>query len=63
MSSKFPCEPANPIAASFPTGKGFHVKVDLATSRVARGNIIAAQKRELARLQQALESGEIGSAQ
>jgi LDH2 family malate/lactate/ureidoglycolate dehydrogenase len=35
----------NPIAASFPTGKGFHVKVDLATSLVARGNIIAAQKR------------------
>jgi LDH2 family malate/lactate/ureidoglycolate dehydrogenase len=34
----------NPIAASFPTGKGFHVKVDLATSLVARGNIIAAQK-------------------
>jgi LDH2 family malate/lactate/ureidoglycolate dehydrogenase len=36
----------NPIAASFPTGKGFHVKVDLATSIVARGNIIAAQKRK-----------------
>ncbi len=35
----------NPIAASFPTGKGFHVKIDLATSLVARGNIIAAQKR------------------
>jgi LDH2 family malate/lactate/ureidoglycolate dehydrogenase len=35
----------NPIAASFPTGKGWHVKVDLATSVVARGNIIAAQKR------------------
>jgi LDH2 family malate/lactate/ureidoglycolate dehydrogenase len=35
----------NPIAASFPTGKGFHVKVDLATSLVARGNIIAAAKR------------------
>ena len=35
----------NPIAASFPTGKGFHVKVDLATSVVARGNIIAAQKK------------------
>src|SRR4030095_12472629 len=35
----------NPIAASFPTGKGFHVKVDLATSLVARGNIIAAQKK------------------
>jgi LDH2 family malate/lactate/ureidoglycolate dehydrogenase len=36
----------NPIAASFPTGKGFTVKIDLATSTVARGNIIAAQKRE-----------------
>lgn len=35
----------NPIAASFPTSKGFHIKVDLATSIVARGNIIAAQKK------------------
>jgi LDH2 family malate/lactate/ureidoglycolate dehydrogenase len=35
----------NPIAATFPTGKGFAVKIDLATSTVARGNIIAAQKR------------------
>lgn len=35
----------NPIAASFPTGKGYPVKIDLATSIVARGNIIAAQKR------------------
>ena len=35
----------NPIAASFPTGTGSRVKVDLATSIVARGNIIAAQKR------------------
>ncbi len=35
----------NPIAASFPTGKSFHVKIDLATSIVARGNIIAAQKK------------------
>jgi len=35
----------NPIAASFPTGKGFPVKIDMATSIVARGNIIAAQKR------------------
>jgi LDH2 family malate/lactate/ureidoglycolate dehydrogenase len=34
----------NPIAASFPTGKGFPVKIDLATSTVARGNIIAAEK-------------------
>jgi LDH2 family malate/lactate/ureidoglycolate dehydrogenase len=36
----------NPIAASFPTGKGFHVKVDLSTSIVARGKIIAAQKQK-----------------
>lgn len=35
----------NPIAASFPTGKGFPVKIDLATSTIARGNIIAAQKK------------------
>jgi LDH2 family malate/lactate/ureidoglycolate dehydrogenase len=35
----------NPIAASFPTGKGFNVKIDLATSIVARGNIIAASKK------------------
>ena len=34
----------NPIAASFPTGKGFSAKIDLATSIVARGNVIAAQK-------------------
>jgi LDH2 family malate/lactate/ureidoglycolate dehydrogenase len=34
----------NPIATSFPTGKGFPIKIDLATSIVARGNIIAAQK-------------------
>jgi LDH2 family malate/lactate/ureidoglycolate dehydrogenase len=38
----------NPIAASFPTGKSFHVKIDLATSIVARGNIIAAQKKNQA---------------
>jgi LDH2 family malate/lactate/ureidoglycolate dehydrogenase len=37
----------NPIAASFPTGKGFTVKIDLATSTVARGNIIAAQKKQM----------------
>jgi LDH2 family malate/lactate/ureidoglycolate dehydrogenase len=36
----------NPIAASFPTGRGFPVKVDLATSVVARGNIIAANKEQ-----------------
>lgn len=35
----------NPIAASFPTGKGFPVKIDLATSTIARGNIITAQKK------------------
>lgn len=35
----------NPLATSFPTGKSFPVKVDLATAIVARGNIIAAQKR------------------
>jgi LDH2 family malate/lactate/ureidoglycolate dehydrogenase len=38
----------NPIAASFPTGRGFPVKIDLATSTVARGNIIAAQKKGVA---------------
>ncbi len=36
----------NPIAASFPTGKGFNVKIDLSTSTIARGNIIAAQKKK-----------------
>ena len=35
----------NPIATSFPTGKGFHIKIDLATAIIARGNIIAAQKK------------------
>lgn len=34
----------NPLACSFPTGKGYPVKIDLATSLVARGNIIHAQK-------------------
>jgi LDH2 family malate/lactate/ureidoglycolate dehydrogenase len=38
----------NPIAASFPTGTEAPVKVDLATSIVARGNIIAANKRNAA---------------
>lgn len=38
----------NPIAASFPTGKGFTVKIDLSTSTIARGNIIAAQKKNAA---------------
>jgi len=36
----------NPIAASFPTGKWFNVKIDLSTSTIARGNIIAAQKKK-----------------
>lgn len=35
----------NPIAASFPTGKGFPIRIDLSTSVVARGNIIAAAKK------------------
>jgi len=35
----------NPIAASFPTGKGFAIKIDLSTSAIARGNIIAAAKK------------------
>ena len=36
----------NPIAASFPRENGPTVKVDLATSIVARGNIIAANKKK-----------------
>jgi LDH2 family malate/lactate/ureidoglycolate dehydrogenase len=51
MSPEGGCEAyfgTNPIAASFPTGKGFHVKIDLATSIIARGNIIAAQKSQKA---------------
>lgn len=47
MSPEGGCEAyfgTNPIAASFPTDRGFPVKVDLATSIVARGNIIAADK-------------------
>lgn len=35
----------NPIACSFPTGKGFPIKIDLATSKIARGNILAAEKK------------------
>lgn len=34
----------NPIGAAFPTGKGYPLSIDLATSIVARGNIIAANK-------------------
>ena len=48
MSPEGACQPyfgTNPLAASFPTGKGWPVKIDLATSITARGNIIAAQKR------------------
>jgi LDH2 family malate/lactate/ureidoglycolate dehydrogenase len=36
----------NPIAVSFPTGKGFPIKIDLSTSAIARGNIIAAAKKK-----------------
>ena len=36
----------NPIAASFPRKDGPPIKVDLATSIVARGNIIAANKKK-----------------
>jgi LDH2 family malate/lactate/ureidoglycolate dehydrogenase len=35
----------NPLAVSFPTGKGYPIKIDLSTSLVARGNIIAARKK------------------
>ncbi|MBW1819236.1 MAG: Ldh family oxidoreductase, partial [Deltaproteobacteria bacterium] len=36
----------NPIAASFPTNRGFEIiRIDLSTSIVARGNIIAAHKQ------------------
>lgn len=35
----------NPLAVSFPTGKGFPVRIDLATSIIARGNIIAAKRK------------------
>ena len=48
MSPEGACEAyfgTNPIAASFPTDKAFNVvRIDLSTSLVARGNIIAAQK-------------------
>jgi LDH2 family malate/lactate/ureidoglycolate dehydrogenase len=48
MSPEGGCEAffgTNPIATSFPTGKGYAIKIDLATSLVARGNIISAQKQ------------------
>lgn len=35
----------NPLAISFPTGKGYPIKIDLSTSVVARGNIIAAKRK------------------
>ncbi|MGP8051425.1 MAG: Ldh family oxidoreductase [Desulfobaccales bacterium] len=35
----------NPLAISFPTGKGYPIKIDLSTSVVARGNIITAQRK------------------
>ena len=47
MSPEGGCEAffgTNPIGVSFPTGKGFPLRIDMATSLVARGNIIAAQK-------------------
>ena len=47
MSPEGACEAffgTNPIAVSFPTGKGFPIRIDMATSIVARGNVIAAQK-------------------
>jgi len=34
----------NPIAVSFPTGIGYPIRIDLATSIAARGNIVAADK-------------------
>ena len=47
MSPEGACEAffgTNPLAVSFPTGKGFPLRVDLATSVTARGNIVAAHK-------------------
>jgi LDH2 family malate/lactate/ureidoglycolate dehydrogenase len=35
----------NPLAVSFPTGKGYPLKIDLSTSVVARGKVISAQRR------------------
>ncbi len=34
----------NPIAVSFPTGKEYAIRIDLATSITARGNVVAADK-------------------
>ena len=47
MSPAGACEAffgTNPVAAAFPSGRGFPVRIDMATSVVARGNIIAAHK-------------------
>lgn len=47
MSPEGACEAffgTNPIAASFPTGNEFPIKIDLATSLVARGRIIEARR-------------------
>ena len=47
MSPEGACEAffgTNPLAVSVPSNKGFPIRIDLATSVVARGNIIAAQK-------------------
>jgi LDH2 family malate/lactate/ureidoglycolate dehydrogenase len=47
MSPAGACEAffgTNPLAVSFPTGKGFTMRIDMATSIIARGNILAAQK-------------------
>ena len=47
MSPAGACEAffgTNPLAVSFPTGKGFAMRIDMATSITARGNILAAQK-------------------
>lgn len=47
MSPEGGCQPffgTNPIAVSFPTSGEFPIKIDLSTSIIARGNIIAALK-------------------
>jgi LDH2 family malate/lactate/ureidoglycolate dehydrogenase len=47
MSPEGACEAffgTNPVAASFPTGKEFPIKIDLATSLIARGRIIEARR-------------------
>jgi LDH2 family malate/lactate/ureidoglycolate dehydrogenase len=47
MSPAGACEAffgTNPLGVSFPTGKGFPMRIDMATAVTARGNIIAAQK-------------------